>query len=83
MFLMAALLGGCAKAPDYRVVLPALEAPVQETPCDIRRTVNGILEVNLKTCVVLIREDWLMVVRELKAACRVVGGSPQECGVAQ
>ena len=84
--LLTPLLCGCGTAParsDYRVLVPTLEAPVQETPCDLRRTVNGVLQVDLKTCVVLVREDWQMVVRELKAACRVVGGTPEECGIPQ
>jgi hypothetical protein len=30
-------------------------------------------------CVVLLREDWVLILRELKAACLAAGGSRADC----
>ncbi len=53
------------------MTLPLLAAPPREVPC----AENGAL----RTCVVVIREDWRAVVRELKAACLATGQPAAEC----
>lgn len=66
---------GCvtpAGPSSYRVTLPVLQAPPREVTCH--------LEEAEATCVVVLREDWRKVIRELKAACLAMGGSPEACG---
>ncbi len=65
-------LCACAPAPSpstYRVIVPELyEAPV-EVACGEHR------------CIVLYKEDYKNIVRELKAACLANGQSKRECQV--
>jgi len=64
---------GCAPTPlpsPYRVNLPTLNAAPLVTPCRTDRPTQ---------CVVLTQDDYLALVRELKAACLALGGTPDAC----
>lgn len=56
----------------YKVTLPILQAPPRELTCHLDETET--------TCVVMLRDDLRALVRELKAACLALGGSPEACG---
>ncbi|HEV8642265.1 MAG TPA: hypothetical protein VGV13_14300 [Methylomirabilota bacterium] len=65
---------GCATPAglsSYRVTLPVLQATPRELTCH--------LEEAETTCVVMLRDDLRALVRELKAACLALGGSPGDC----
>lgn len=65
---------GCSqglRSFTYRVEIPTLRARPLEIGCH--------LGDHPETCVVVLRDDWLRVVRELKAACLALGGSREEC----
>ena len=67
-------LAGCgtlAGLSVYRVTLPVLAAPPVERAC----LVNDAPRI----CVVVVKEDFEALVVELKAACRALGGSEEEC----
>jgi hypothetical protein len=73
--LTAGLLSACGTAPAtsaFRVSIPTLQAPPREIAC-VTAAAPG-------TCVVVTRDDWRAVVRELKAACLGAGQTPRECG---
>lgn len=70
--MTGALLSGCATGPGtYRVSIPELTAkPVQGT-CKLRGEPAD--------CTLLLTRDYQSLVRELKAACLALGGSPESC----
>ncbi|MGH2368517.1 MAG: hypothetical protein ACRDI2_09965 [Chloroflexota bacterium] len=71
---MAALTFGCATTPggsSYRVTMPVLSAQPGEGTCRHRDA--------LESCTFLLTRDYQAIVRELKAACLALGGSPEEC----
>jgi hypothetical protein len=73
--VMAALLCGCETTPatsPFRVSIPTLQAPPREIAC--------VIATGPAECVVVTRDDWRAVVRELKAACLGAGQTPLECG---
>ncbi len=70
---MAVLLWGCALTPrpsPYQVLIPTLQAQPREIPCNAPEAT---------TCLVLRKDDWQKVIRELKAACLALGGSKEKC----
>ncbi len=70
LLLLAGAISSCAMVPlqsPYRVTIPQLQA----APSDY--TVSGV-----KYRAVL-KSDWDAVVRELKAACLALNGTPKEC----
>lgn len=73
--LILLALAGCAHptlAPSrYRVILPTLTVPVRDLDC--------VVLGKPAECVVLLRQDYVDLVIELKAAC-LAGGQPEaEC----
>lgn len=67
-------ISGCSQGlPSfaYRVTVPTLKAKPLEIVCHL-----GDHE---SACLVVLREDWERVVRELKAACLALGGAPETC----
>lgn len=56
---------------SYRVQIPELRAAPVELGC----RVGGTPDI----CLLVLREDWEALVRELKAACLALGGTPREC----
>ena len=75
MLLAALTVGaGCslgAGRSPYQVVLPVLKAE----PAPLACLVNAVPA----TCVILEQGDYRSLVRELKAACLALGGSPEDC----
>lgn len=73
--LLAANLSGCAgirHLPAYEVRIPALTAVPYDLECDAD-------DGSVRQCVMLLREDYDAIVRELKAACLALGGSERDC----
>lgn len=70
----AALTFGCARVAgpsSYRVTMPVLQAKPGAVACRH----DGLID----TCTVLLTRDYEALVRELKAACLALGGSPKDC----
>ena len=73
--LIAGLASGCATAlpgTAYRPSIPTLTMMPEMGQCRFESRAS-------RPCVVLAREDWEAIVRELKAACLALGGSPEAC----
>ena len=73
--LTAALSSACATAHGnsaYRVTIPVLGAQPLTVPC--------VLEGGDQAkCITLLESDYRAIVRELKAACLALRGTPAEC----
>lgn len=68
-------LCACSTVPtasSYKVTIPLLTVTPQVFEC---RLASGKTDV----CIALLRSDFAALVRELKTACLVLGGSPADC----
>lgn len=63
---------GTPGAGSYRMTIPILEATPVEGPC---RLDDG----SQRVCLRVLREDWIALIVELKAACLALGGNEREC----
>ena len=76
--LIGGLSFGCGmgRGSSYLVILPTLTAAPQEVSCRIGPPGQPTRE---RRCVVVVKEDWEALVRELKAACLAGGQSAIVC----
>ena len=77
--LVVVLSWGCslgAGLSSYQVKVPILTLEARTFQCREDR-LGQVIEP--RECVALLRSDYEKIVRELKAACLALGGSPEDC----